>query len=72
MRPCPQATEILISVSIQDISKQGIFESPFSMFESQNIGLLLFDTVSVFNFVINQFHPTFEVQHMVNHDLTHL
>ena len=43
------------------------FEKPrFPCSESQELIKLIYDTVDVCNFVINEFNPTFEVQNMGN------
>ena len=49
------------------ISKQGILKSLVSHFLNFKSWIkLIYDTVDICNFVINEFNPTFEVQNMGN------
>ena len=64
---CSEATVILVPITKWDVSKRGILKSlVFHVLNHKSWIKLIYDTVSVCNFVINQFNPTFEVQNMAN------
>ena len=63
----PEATVTLVPVWKQGVSKRGILKSLVSHFLNFKSWIkLIYDTVDVCNFVINEFNPTFEVQNMGN------
>ena len=63
----PKATVTLVPVWKQGVSKQGILKSIVSHFMNFKSWIkLIYDTVDVCNFVINEFNSTFEVQNMGN------
>ena len=62
-----ETTAILVPVCKRGICKWGILKSLVSYFLNfKNWIKLIYDTVDVCNFVINEFNPTFEVQNMGN------
>ena len=64
---CPEATATQRLVWKRGISKRGILKSLVSHFLNFKSWIkLIYDTVDVCNFVINEFNPTFEVQNMGN------
>ena len=66
-RDSPEATVTLIPVWKRGISKRGILKSLVSHFLNFKSWIkLIYDTVDICNFVINEFNPTFEVQNMGN------
>ena len=63
----PKATVTLVLVWKQGVSKLGILKSLVSHFLNFKSWIkLIYDTVDAYNFVINEFNPTFEVQNMGN------
>ena len=65
--PCPEATFTLILVWKWGDSKQGILKSLVShVLNFKRWIKLIYDTVDVCNFVMNEFNSTFEVQDMGN------
>ena len=64
---CPEATVTLVPVWKRGVSKRGILKSLVSHFLNFKSWIkLIYDTIDVCNFVINEFNPTFEVQESEN------
>ena len=64
---CPEATVPQRLVWKRGVSKRGILKSlVFHVLNFKSWIKLIYDTVDVCNFVLNEFNPTFEVQNMGN------
>ena len=63
----PEVTVTLVPVWKRGVSKRGILKSLHSHFLYFNSWIrLIYDTVDICNFVIDEFNPTFEAQNMGN------
>ena len=61
----PEATVTLVPVWKRGVAKQGTLKSLVSHFLNFKSWIkLIYDTLDVCNFVINEFNPTFEIQNM--------
>ena len=62
-----EATVTLVLIWKQSVSKRGILKSLVShVLNFKSWIKLIYDTVNICNFVINEFNPTCEVQNMGN------